>query len=184
MRERFRMKDSKKILGEKRRELILTWLKESTKPLTGSELADKTNVSRQVIVQDVSLLKARNEPIIATSGGYIYLQANNNEESFSRVIACCHTPEDTLEELRLIVDNGVTVKDVKIEHPVYGDLTASIMVSNRTEVSQFIEKVESTNAAYLSELTDGTHLHTIEADSVKKLNSACHSLKQAGFFVE
>ncbi|MFP3340115.1 HTH domain-containing protein, partial [Micrococcus sp. SIMBA_131] len=63
--------DGEKILGENRRSLLLQWLKESEKPLTGSDLSSRTNVSRQVIVQDISLLKARNEPIIATSQGYI-----------------------------------------------------------------------------------------------------------------
>ncbi|MER2142040.1 MAG: HTH domain-containing protein, partial [Priestia megaterium] len=47
----------KKILGEERRELILQWLKTENKPMTGSELSKRTNVSRQVIVQDISLLK-------------------------------------------------------------------------------------------------------------------------------
>ncbi|MBA2873641.1 transcription repressor NadR [Thermaerobacillus caldiproteolyticus] len=178
------MKEEKKILGEQRRKLILQWLKESEQPLTGAELAAKTNVSRQVIVQDISLLKARNEPIIATSQGYLYLPTNVPHETYTRVVACYHAPEQTKEELQLIVDHGVTVKDVKIEHPVYGDLTASVMVSNRLEVEQFIQKIEETNSSYLLQLTDGTHLHTLEADSIAKLDAACLALKKAGFLIE
>ncbi|MBA2871597.1 hypothetical protein HNQ85_001872 [Anoxybacillus calidus] len=178
------MKDEKKILGEERRQLILQWLKESREPLTGAELATKTNVSRQVIVQDISLLKARNEPIIATSQGYLYLQTNPQEQTYTRVVACYHTPEQTLKELQVIVDHGVTVKDVTIEHPVYGDLTASVMVSNRQEAEQFIKKIEETKSAYLLQLTDGTHLHTLEANSIAKLDAACDALKKAGFLIE
>lgn len=178
------MKEEKKILGEQRRQLILQWLKESGQPLTGAELAAKTNVSRQVIVQDISLLKARNEPIIATSQGYLYLPTTVPNEIYTRVVACYHKPEQTKEELQLIVDHGVTVKDVKIEHPVYGDLTASVMVSNRQEVEQFIQKIEETNSSYLLQLTDGTHLHTLEADSPSKLDAACLALKKAGFLIE
>src|SRR5690625_5848436 len=85
------------------------------------------------------------------------------------VIACKHTPEQTREELNIIVDHGVTVKDVKIEHAVYGDLTASIMVSNRKEVEPFIGKIEETHASYLAPLTAGLHLHTLEADSAHKI---------------
>ncbi|GMB07487.1 hypothetical protein EDD69_103198 [Thermolongibacillus altinsuensis] len=177
------MKKEKKILGEERRKLILQWLKESNRPITGAELSNKTNVSRQVIVQDISLLKARNEPIIATSQGYLYL-STPPAETYTRVIACCHTPEQTKEELYRIVDHGVTVKDVKIEHPVYGDLTASIMVSNRLEVDQFIRKIEETKSAYLLQLTGGTHLHTLEADSIAKLDAACEALEKAGFLIE
>jgi uncharacterized protein len=178
------MKDEKKILGEERRQLILQWLKESSKPLTGAELATKTNVSRQVIVQDISLLKSRNEPIIATSQGYLYLQTKPQEQTYTRVVACYHTPEQTLEELQLIVDHGVTVKDVTIEHPVYGDLTTSVMVSNRQEAEEFIKKIEETKSAYLLQLTDGTHLHTLEANSIAKLDAACEALKKAGFLIE
>ncbi|WP_184317913.1 transcription repressor NadR [Geobacillus subterraneus] len=179
-----KVKEEKKILGETRRQLILQWLKESGTPLTGAELAAKTNVSRQVIVQDISLLKARNEPIIATSQGYLYLKPAEPAQTYGRTIACSHTPEQTKEELYLLVDCGVTVKDVKIEHPVYGDLTASVMVSNRLEVDQFIAKIEATKSAYLLQLTDGTHLHTLEADSPEKLDAACRALKQAGFLIE
>ncbi|BBW95435.1 transcription repressor NadR [Geobacillus icigianus] len=178
------MKEEKKVFGEARRQLILQWLKESEAPLTGAELAAKTNVSRQVIVQDISLLKARNEPIIATSQGYLYLKPAAPAKTYTRTIACFHTPEQTKEELYLLVDCGVTVKDVKIEHPVYGDLTASIMVSNRFEVDQFIAKITATKSAYLLQLTDGTHLHTIEADATEKLDAACRALKQAGFLIE
>lgn len=39
---------------------------EAEAPISGNQLAQKTNVSRQVIVQDISLLKAGNEPIMAT----------------------------------------------------------------------------------------------------------------------
>ncbi|MFC4320933.1 transcription repressor NadR [Litchfieldia salsa] len=173
----------KKILGEERRDLLLRLLKERKAPITGGELSSQTNVSRQIIVQDISLLKARNEPIIATSQGYLYLN-QGPEQQHQRVVACIHPPEQTIEELNLIVDNGVTIKDVIIEHPVYGDLTASIMVSNRKEVEQFIERINQTNASYLSQLTDGTHLHTLEADSLAKLDAACQALGKAGFLIE
>ena len=121
----------KKILGEERRNLILTWLQNRNEPITGAELAAQTNVSRQIIVQDISLLKARNEPIIATSQGYIYISSQSTKQLHQRVIASSHPAEQAFDELCLIVDHGVIVKDVIIEHQVYGDLTASIMVSNR-----------------------------------------------------
>ncbi|MFX3624550.1 MAG: transcription repressor NadR [Ectobacillus sp.] len=176
--------ESKKILGEERRQLILNWLAEAEKPLSGSELSKKTNVSRQVIVQDISLLKARNEPIIATSQGYMYMRPLPRQQKHERVIACNHPPDKVKDELTLLVDHGVTIKDVKVEHPVYGDLTAPIMVSNRYEVDQYLKKIQETNAAYLSQLTGGIHLHTIEADSLGRLDAACDALKRFGFLIE
>lgn len=75
-----------KILGDKRREVILEWLKNENRPITGGELASRTNVSRQVIVQDISLLKALGEPILATSQGYMYLKERTNETKKRNVL--------------------------------------------------------------------------------------------------
>lgn len=178
------MVEQKKVLGEERRSFILQLLKDSPVPLTGSELANRTNVSRQVIVGDITLLKAKNEPIIATSQGYIYLKQNTSTYPFERTIACQHLPEDTEKELNMLVDHGVLVKDVKIEHKVYGDLTASIMVSNRQEVKQFMVNMQTTGASLLSELTEGIHLHTIAAASIEVLDNAEAALKAEGFLIE
>ncbi|WP_028392072.1 transcription repressor NadR [Bacillus cihuensis] len=177
------MTDRKKLLGEERREKLLSLLQTSAQPITGSALSKMTNVSRQVIVSDITLLKARNEPIVATSQGYIYLQTKK-PIMHERTVACNHDPSLTEIELNLLVDLGIMVKDVKVEHPVYGDLTASIMVTNRKEVQQFLEKVTKTKAAYLSELTNGIHLHTIAASSEELLNEAEAALKKANILID
>ncbi|WP_251549352.1 transcription repressor NadR [Neobacillus muris] len=176
--------EQRKILGEERRNFILQLLKDSGFPITGSELAEKTNVSRQVIVGDITLLKAKNEPIIATSQGYMYLKQASGTVVHERTIACKHSPEDTDKELLLFVDHGVTVKEVRIEHAVYGDLTASIMVSNRQEVQQFMEKIRKTKAAFLSELTGGIHLHTVSAASEAALDQVEKALQKEGYLME
>ena len=178
------MNQKRKVLGEERRALLISLLKESERPLTGSELASITNVSRQVIVGDITLLKAKNEPIIATSQGYLYIQKSLHTPIYERTIACRHTPDRTEEELYILVDHGVTVKDVTIEHPVYGDLTASIRVSNREEVKEFMHKIKKTKSSFLLELTDGIHLHAISAQTEKALNEAEEALKNAHFLIE
>lgn len=178
------MTEQKRLMGEERRAWILQQLKDSSSPLTGNELAVKANVSRQVIVGDITLLKAKNEPIIATSQGYLYLKQGSVSSIFEKTIACRHSPEDAERELCLLVDHGVTVKNVRIEHPVYGDLTASIMVSNRQEVKQFMGKIISTQAAFLSELTGGIHLHTLTSANENALNKAEAALREAGFLIE
>lgn len=177
------MGSGEKLSSAARQDLILKTLKELSRPITGGEFAEKANVSRQVIVQDVSILKAKNEPIIATSQGYLYLHKPAGELEHKQIIACRHTPEKTEEELTIIVDHGVTVKDVTVEHPVYGDLTASLMISNRHEVEQFIKKIKETQASYLSTLTEGIHMHTLEADSKEKIDTACQALHTAGILL-
>ncbi|MFC4737885.1 transcription repressor NadR [Bacillus daqingensis] len=175
------MNMSAKVLGEERRQAIVQELKQSGKARTGKALGDQFGVSRQVIVQDITLLKAQNLPITATSQGYIWREEGSGR--IEKTVACIHPPERTEEELLLLVDHGVTVKDVRVEHPVYGDLRASIMVKNRRQVQQFLEKVRRTEASYLSELTDGIHLHTLEADSEEELNEAVQALGQAGLLL-
>lgn len=170
--------------ASERQEFIIDKLKNAKEPITGSQFAKMTNVSRQVIVQDISILKAKKEPIVATSQGYIYLQEENDNKFERMVIVCKHTPEQTREELNTIVDHGVTVINVIVEHPLYGDLTADLRLSNRKEVDRFIKKMEETNASYLLTLRDGLHLHTIEADSIEKLNAVCEDLDKMGILIK
>lgn len=173
----------KKLLGEERRQELLALLKNAKQPLTGTDLAKHTNVSRQVIVNDMNLLKARNEPIVATSQGYLYMH-QMQQTRYERKIVCMHTSEQAKEELFILVDCGVTVENVIVEHAVYGEITASIMVSNRLEVEHFVKRVTETNALYLSALTDGTHLHVISAISEENLDLAESKLREHGILVD
>ncbi|KXH81962.1 transcription repressor NadR [Sporosarcina sp. HYO08] len=176
---------NEKMHGDERRQLLLTTLQNSLRPMTGKELGELTNVSRQVIVGDITLLKAKDEPIIATSQGYLYMHTDSTPKKIEKSIVCQHDPHQTEEELNILVDHGVTVKDVKIEHPVYGDLSASIMVSNRSEVKEFMEKINEANAVYLANLAEGSiHLHTIVADKEENIKNAEEALLKAGILVE
>lgn len=179
------MRHKSKIAGEQRRELILKTLQEANHPVTGGELGDLTNVSRQVIVSDINLLKAKEEPIMATNQGYLYTRSTQKVQDVQKIIVCKHQPEETEEELNILVDHGVTVRDVRVEHPVYGDVRASVMVSNRQEVKHFIEQIKQAQAPYLLNLDEsGIHLHTISAPRQEQLDDAQQALKKAGFLVE
>ncbi|MDO7905564.1 transcription repressor NadR [Paenibacillus sp. JX-17] len=178
------MTDKIKLTGDERRAQLLDWLKSSS-PLTGNELAQRASVSRQVIVQDMTLLKARNEPILATSQGYVYMESDSRQGPalLERVIAVQHTPEQSEEELLLIVDHGVGVKDVIVEHPVYGQISAQIRVHTRKEVYEFISNIRSSKATFISELTQGVHLHTLTSPSEERLDEVCEALREIGFLV-
>lgn len=178
------MTNGKKMSGEERRHFIVTTLKKATDPIPGAQLGHQTKVSRQVIVGDVNLLKATGEPIVATSRGYLYIHPQTKPTKIEKVIVCAHSTDQAEEELNILVDHGLTVKDVKIEHPVYGDLTASIMVSNRNEVKKFIQHIKETNAPLLSELTEGMHLHTVSANDQKQIDNAVNALRKAKILVE
>ena len=55
--------------GEERRKQIIEKLGEQ--PVSAGKLAEAFGVSRQVIVQDVALLRAEGEPVLSTSRGYV-----------------------------------------------------------------------------------------------------------------
>lgn len=143
--------------GEKRRSLIIEALTGTDIPLSATALANRCGVSRQIIVGDVALLRAAGEKIISTPRGYVLEQA----PGLVFTIACVHNREDTEKELNIMVDNGCTVIDVSVDHPIYGQLTASLQLSSRFDVSKFIEKLESGQTSPLSALTGGIHLHRL-----------------------
>ncbi len=49
-------------------------------------------------------------------------------------------------------------------------------------LKKFIERVNETQASYLSELTGGTHLHVISAPSTEILNLIERTLEKKGLF--
>lgn len=174
------MNNQQKLSGKERRDYIIKLLKNEQSPITGQALAEGTGVSRQVIVTDIALLKASDEPIIATNRGYLYMKKKQSSDTHNRIVICKHTPEQTEEELNAIVDCGVTVENVIVEHPIYGELTGSLMINSRYDVEQFTNTIKRKDASLLSVLTDGLHLHTLEADSVDKLDAACDKLNELG----
>jgi len=175
---------NKKLLGEERRQKILQWLKESENPISGNSLAKRANISRQVVVGDITLLKAKNEPILATAQGYIYIHPDKGTQKIQKVIICRHSPEETQTELEILVDHGVTIKDVMVEHPVYGYITAQLQITNRYDIAIFIQKMNETKSSPLSNLTNGTHLHTIEAENEEQITSALSALKEAQILID
>jgi Predicted small molecule binding protein (contains 3H domain) len=168
--------------GVERRECLLEILKKTEGPLKAAQLAELTTVSRQVIVQDMTLLRAREEPIIATPQGYIYFK-DSPLQGVKRVIFNQHTAKDTERELNLIVDFGVQVLDVGIEHPVYGKIFRPLNVKSRLDVKNFIVQMAQKEANLLSSLTGGLHIHTLEASSTEVLDKTCKALAEEGFLM-
>ncbi len=169
--------------SSERREKILSMIKNSKKPLSGSFIAKELNVSRQLIVGDVALLRASGSDIISTARGYIINDTKENDRFLLKTIACKHTKEDMADELNTIVDEGAIVMDVTIEHPVYGQLTGDLHISSRRHVLDFIEKLNSKDSQMLSKLTQGIHLHTVKCESQEMYNNILKALKSKGYLL-
>lgn len=170
--------------AKQRREQILQSLAASSAPVSATRLASQFDVSRQIIVGDIALLRAAGEQITATPRGYTMTQ-NRFSSGFLGTAACVHeTAEDMRKELNIMVDNGCTVIDVIVEHPVYGQITGSLNISSRYDVSVFMEKITSEQAQPLSALTGGVHLHTLSCDGEETYVRTCRELQESGFLYE
>lgn len=163
-----------------RRQAILDRLRTADRPVSASALAARLNVSRQIIVGDIALLRAGGAEISATPRGYVLPRAT---DGITRTIACRHTLAQTGQELDILVDNGCTVLDVIVEHPVYGQLTGQLQISSRYDVEQFLARIRDSDAAPLSMLTGGLHLHTLCCPNEDAYTRACAALKAAGLLL-
>ncbi|TDT45993.1 transcription repressor NadR [Fonticella tunisiensis] len=167
--------------GDDRRRSILNLLKGSRDPIKGSELSTKLNVTRQVIVQDIALLRAEGNDIIATPQGYILLQGALG--GVKRVVAVKHSEHEVEDELKTIISLGGKVIDVTIEHKIYGEITGKLMLKSIYDLEQFIEKLNKNNSKPLLQLTGGVHLHTIEADGEEIMDSIISRLEEKGYLI-
>ena len=81
-----------KMDGKIRRNKIIEILQNETEPVSGSALAKLTGVSRQVVVQDITLLRTA-YPILATAMGFLLYPAP--EKTCRRTYCVKHTIEET-----------------------------------------------------------------------------------------
>jgi transcriptional regulator of NAD metabolism len=143
----------------KRRDKIISILNTNREPVSASELAGRLDVSRQIIVSDVALLRAQGNDIIATPRGY--MTPPHQSGRYIGKIVCCHDCAGTRAELSAIVGLGGEVIDVTVTHPFYGDLTGQLNLRAQSDVDDFMALILGGKEKLLSELTGGIHFHTI-----------------------
>lgn len=167
--------------ASERRELVLTQLRKAEQPLSASALAREFSVSRQIIVGDIAILRAAGVDIHATPRGYLLPEAPRGS---LRTIVCNHDEIGMEQELLLCVDNGCTVVDVMVEHPIYGQLTGSLRLSSRYDVQQFLDLSRREQAAPLSFLTKGIHIHHLICPDEQAYERVCSALRDVGMLLE
>ncbi len=169
--------------GKERRREIKNDIEAAKDPIKGSELAKKYGVSRQVIVQDIALLRAQGKEIIATPQGYLMPEKQN--KSLQKTIVTRHKQDQDLkEELTLMVDLGVKIIDVIVEHPVYGEIRGNLNIQSRLDIENFLEQLKKEEAKPLAELTDGVHMHTIEVPSEAVYEKLLRVLRKNNYLIE
>ncbi|GFI47171.1 putative transcription repressor NiaR [Lachnospiraceae bacterium] len=169
--------------GDTRRGEIIHILSGNTSPVAGTELAARLGVSRQVIVQDIALLRAVNKNILSTNKGYILFRKDEGSGTCKRTYKVMHDTGRMQEELYLIVDCGGRVLDVVVEHPIYGQIMADLIVNSRQDADNFVKQVAEYGTKPLNALTDGLHYHTVEAREEGTLGLIQEKLQREGFLV-
>lgn len=163
---------------DERRSFLLGLLKESEKPRTGAELAALCGVSRQIIVKDIAALRGEGRPIQPTPSGYRLLS-----HPARCIVACRHEdPALLAKELYTIVEGGGTVVDVFVHHPRYGVLRNELHIGTSHDVAKFLVDMQGSHP--LCSLTDGVHMHTIQAPDQRALDDIVERLEMLGVLID
>ena len=170
--------------GEERRNRIRRMLLESDQPLTGTALAKGLHVSRQVIVQDIALMRAEHMSILSTNKGYLLRPDAVRTQQPKRVFFVRHTTEQVLDEFMTVIDLGGRILDVAVEHELYGPIRADLLIENAQDAHDFIERLAACKDNPLKVLTDDCHFHTVAAPSEKLLDLIEAEFRAKGYLEE
>ena len=167
--------------GEERRANILKRLQETDTPLSGTALAKEFHVSRQIIVQDIALMRAENNGIVSTNKGYLLRSQKTENTQPKRVFFVKHATEQVLEEFKIILELGGKILDVAVEHEIYGQICVDLLIEAESDAEEFHNKLISCRDNPLKVLTDDCHYHTVCAPSEKLLDLIEGELRRKGF---
>lgn len=170
----------KEMTGAERRKKILQLIKDASTPMSGSQLGKETGVSRQVVVQDIALLRTEGYDIVSTARGYIV----NEPDQFVRLFKVCHTNEQIEDELNTIVDIGGEVIDVIVNHRVYGKVSGNLNIRSRRDVRTFVQDLQTGKSTPLLNITSGYHFHHVAADSEEILDEIEQALQEKHYLAE
>ena len=170
--------------GLDRREDIVAQIQKSTVPLSGTKLAAIYKVSRQVIVQDIALLRAVNKNILSTNKGYLLFEPKQGLGESKKTICVRHTTEQVPDEFYTIVDLGGKILDVVVEHELYGQIAVDLIIASRQDADEFYEKMRNNRVKPLKELTEDIHYHTIVAKNTASIRRIEKALLEKGYLME
>ena len=169
--------------GDMRRAKILDVLKSQYTPISGTALAKQFHVSRQVIVQDIALMRAENHWILSTNKGYVYRTEELDDTQPKRVFWVKHSTEQVLDEFMTVLDLGGKILDVAVEHELYGQIRVDLLIETVQDAHDFVARLAKCKDNPLKVLTDDCHYHTVAAPSEKLLDLIERELSEKGILL-
>lgn len=167
--------------ADQRRKRIVEILEAADAPVSGADLGKRLGVTRQVIVQDVTVLRHMGHGIEATNLGYVLKPAFDGP---TRLFKVRHAADQTEDELNAMVDLGAEVVDVQVNHRTYGLVSARLGLRNRRDVRRFLSELESGVSTPLLTLTDGYHFHHVTAESEAVLDEVEQMLRERSYLAD
>ena len=164
---------------EEREKRIVEILESSETLVSGTYLAELFDVSRQVIEQDIAILKARNIDIISTNRGYRLLS-----KGIKKIIKVKHDDSEIRNELNAIVDLGASIEDVFVVHKTYGEIRVKLDIKSRRDVDLLVENINSKLSKPLKNLTNNYHYHTIIVENENIFKEVQDKLKSLGILID
>lgn len=162
-----------------RRKAIIDMLRGSESTVSGTALAEKFGVSRQIIVSDIAALKNEGNEILSTHHGY-YIE---NKPCCEAVFKVKHTKDQTEDELNTVIALGGSVENVYVWHKVYGKIEATLGIANSEQIESFMVGVRSGKSTELMNITGGYHYHLVRALSKEGLSAIRSALEEKGYIV-
>ena len=152
-------------------------------PISGTALAKQFHVSRQVIVQDIALMRAENHWILSTNKGYVYRTEELDDTQPKRVFWVKHSTEQVLDEFMAVLDLGGKILDVAVEHELYGQIRVDLLIETVQDAHDFVARLAKCKDNPLKVLTDDCHYHTVAAPSEKLLDLIERELSEKGILL-
>lgn len=165
--------------AKERRKEIVAIIMGAGEPVSGTALSEQLGVSRQIIVQDIAMLRAEGYDVLSTHQGYLIAKGPFAE----RVFKLRHTSAQTEDELSSIVALGGTVVNVFVWHKVYGKVEANLNIFSDRSIAQFMDGIKSGKSKELMHITEGYHYHMVRADSEETLDVIEKMLDEKGYIV-
>lgn len=166
--------------AHERRAEILSLIGNSGSPVAANFLSEKYSVSRQVIVQDIAILRAQGYGVISTNRGYVLGSGLRAE----RVFKCRHTLQELVSESEIIISRGGRVEDITVNHRVYGKISARLELTTMRHAEELYRSLVSGASKPLMSVTDGYHYHTVSGENEQTLDEIECALREAGYLIE
>jgi len=115
-------------------------------------------------------MRAENYGILSTNKGYLLRSEKTENMQPKRVFFVKHSRQQVLEEFRTVLELGGKFLDVAVEHEIYGQIRADLLIETDEDAVEFYEKLLVCRDNPLNVLTDGCHYHTVSAPSEKLLD--------------